>query len=642
MCASGLSDYGRRHAQVLNEKAAHVAFTHSQAIRKLANRMLVKESISNESKSVIDGGGCAVPGGGSGRCLRPAPLARPKSRLLRRGRTKKESDVLAFRRPGRTDGSAVGPRRRHGSEELAVKTGVSGLDDAVADVRVQLHDLYILIFPRCVWRFSDMATPAGSATFLIRSTLRSTNQRWFCRSILGFQSEHAMRYCLLHLGCQMNKSDAERVRTVIEGLGYERTDDETEADLLGIVACSVRQRAIDKAYARIRAWNSWKANRNLLTFVTGCMLPSDREKFLTLFDLVFDITEIPHVPDLIRQYGVVTPVGIHAVIPVESLQDASGGFWRITPRYSSSFEAYVPIQNGCDKFCTFCAVPYTRGREISRPSQEILQEVSRLVERGYKSITLLGQNVNSYGLDRKGLEITFAELLRGIGEIGNASGREFWVYFTSPHPRDMTEEVIRVIAGYPCLAKQIHLPLQSGDDRILIRMNRNYMVDQYRETVAMIRSIIPNATLFTDIIVGFSGETEAAFESTRKAMQEFQYNMAYVAMYSPRPGAASYRWPDDVPHEEKNSRLHVLSGELAATSGAYNRTMIGREYRVLVEGADRKEGYLSAKTEGRIIVRFPSADRSLMGQFTTVKITQAAALSVEGEMVGTLAPVLAE
>jgi len=430
----------------------------------------------------------------------------------------------------------------------------------------------------------------------------------------------------------MNQSDAERVCTVVEGLGYEPTDSEAEADLLGIVACSVRQRAIDKAYSRIRLWNSWKASRPLLTFVTGCVLPADREKFLVLFDLVFDITEIPQLPDMIRQYGVVTPAGISAVIPAESIQNASEGYWKIKPHYGSRFEAYIPIQNGCDKFCTFCAVPYTRGREVSRPSEEILHEVAGLIERGYTSITLLGQNVNSYGLDKRGKEITFAGLLREIGELGTRARRDFWVYFTSPHPRDMTEEVVRVIADYPCLAKQIHLPLQSGDDRVLIRMNRNYMVDQYRQTVSIIRSILPHATLFTDIIVGFSGETEEAFENTRKAMREFRYNMAYVAMYSPRPGAASYRWPDDVPHQEKNRRLHALSDELARTSIEYNREMIGRDYRVLVEGPDRKEGYLSAKTEGRIIVRFPSLDRSLIGGFATVRITAASSLSVEGEL----------
>ena len=338
---------------------------------------------------------------------------------------------------------------------------------------------------------------------------------------------------------------------------------------------------------------------------------------------------------MIRQYGVVTPAALDApaAFPRAAAPSGSADHWQIRPRYTSRFDAYVPIQNGCDKYCTFCAVPYTRGREVSRPSREILQEVSVLVDRGYRSITLLGQNVNSYGRDiAGGREISFAELLRGVGEIGQRSGRDFWVYFTSPHPRDMTEEVIRVVAAYPCLAKQIHLPLQSGDDKVLIRMNRNYMVDQYRGTVASIRSLLPQATLFTDIIVGFSGETEEQFENTRAAMREFRYNMAYVAMYSPRPGAASFRWPDDVPHEEKNRRLHELSRELAETSGAWNRRMIGGHCTVLVEGRDRKKGWLTGKTEGKITVRFPGGDESLIGTFVPVRITSAAPLSVEGEL----------
>jgi tRNA-2-methylthio-N6-dimethylallyladenosine synthase len=445
-----------------------------------------------------------------------------------------------------------------------------------------------------------------------------------------------MKYCLLHLGCQMNQSDAERVRTVVESLGYVRTDTEEEADILGIVACSVRQKAIDKVYSRIRTWNSWKDHRSLLTFVTGCILPADKDKFLKLFDLLLDITEIPQLPDMIRQYGVVTPVGASTITSAGLLQNAAG-YWGIRPRYTSTFEAYVPIQNGCDKYCTFCAVPYTRGKEVSRPSAEILQEVEGLVERGYKSITLLGQNVNSYGQDAHGAEITFPQLLREVGEMGRRSGKNFWVYFTSPHPRDMTVEALKVIAEYPCLAKQIHLPLQSGDDKILIRMNRNYMLDQYRDTVRSIRDILPSSTLFTDIIVGFSGESEGQFENTRAAMREFAYNMAYVAMYSPRPGAASWHWQDDVPHEEKNRRLHALSEELVKSSSAYNKGMIGSTFRVLVEGPDRKAGYLSGKTEGRIIVRFLSTDPSLVGTFVPVRISSAAALSVEGE----LAPVAA-
>lgn len=454
-----------------------------------------------------------------------------------------------------------------------------------------------------------------------------------------------MKYHLLHLGCQMNQSDAERVATVVERMGYERTDSEEDADLLGIVACSVRQKAIDKVYARIDRWNRWKHRRSLLTFATGCILPADREKLLPQFDLLFDIAELPSLPSMIGQYGVVTPASVRGplvgaapadgVIP---LQSAGGtvpeptAFWKIGPSYSSRFEAYVPIQNGCDKFCTFCAVPYTRGSEISRSSDEILEEIRGLLARGFVSFTLLGQNVNSYGKDRPGAERTFPELLREVGTMCDAAGRECRVYFTSPHPRDMSEESLEAIAEHRSLAKQIHLPLQSGDDRVLVRMNRSYQVEDYRRVVARVRDILPDATLFTDIIVGFSGETEEQFENTRKAMREFKYNMAYVAMYSPRPGAASAHWADDVPHEEKSRRLHVLSEELTRTGLEHNQRMVGRTARLLVEGPDRKKGYLAGRTEGRIPVRFASGASALAGRFVDVRITSVAPLSMEGEL----------
>ncbi|MBT3275813.1 MAG: radical SAM protein, partial [Spirochaetales bacterium] len=255
-----------------------------------------------------------------------------------------------------------------------------------------------------------------------------------------------MKYCLVSLGCQMNLSDAERVSSVLEAMGYEHTESEEEANILGLVSCSVRQRAIDRAYGKIDKWNSWKNERNLLTFATGCVLPADKERFLKLFDLFFTINELPELPTMISQYGIVTPAGLdyhpESAIPEESRLDSRKGFWRINPSYTSGFEAFVPIQNGCDKFCAFCAVPYTRGREVSRPSSEILAEVSDLIMKDYKSITLLGQNVNSYGLDKNGKELSFADLLRRIGEMGTESGKKIWVYFTSPHPRDMTREVI--------------------------------------------------------------------------------------------------------------------------------------------------------------------------------------------------------
>jgi tRNA-2-methylthio-N6-dimethylallyladenosine synthase len=442
-----------------------------------------------------------------------------------------------------------------------------------------------------------------------------------------------MKYHLLHLGCQMNQSDAERVRTVVERMGYERTDSEEDADLLGIVACSVRQKAIDKVYARIDRWNRWKHRRSLLTFATGCILPADREKLLPQFDLLFDIAELPGLPTMIGQYGVVTAANARgpSVAGADAVPEPTA-FWKIGPSYSSSFDAYVPIQNGCDKFCTFCAVPYTRGAEISRSSDEILEEIRGLLARGFVSFTLLGQNVNSYGKDRPGAERTFPELLREVGAMCDAAGRECRVYFTSPHPRDMSEESLRAIADHRSLAKQIHLPLQSGDDKVLVRMNRSYQMEDYRRVVARVRDILPDATLFTDIIVGFSGETEEQFDHTRMAMREFKYNMAYVAMYSPRPGAASAHWADDVPHEEKSRRLHVLSGELTQTGLEHNQRMVGRTLRLLVEGPDRRKGYLAGRTEGRIPVRFASEDSALAGRFVDVRITSVAPLSMEGEL----------
>jgi tRNA-2-methylthio-N6-dimethylallyladenosine synthase len=466
-----------------------------------------------------------------------------------------------------------------------------------------------------------------------------------------------MRYHLIPLGCQMNISDSERIVTVLENMGYQPTENEEDADLLGIVACSVRQKAIDKVYSKIHKWNEWKSRKNLLTFVSGCVLPADREKFLQRFDLVFTINELPRLPDMIRHYGIMTPAGITGGVggfgadrntgesvavkvreaswkpfvptrPELTGQDIRDGFWRVEPTYTSPYDAYVPIQNGCDKFCTFCAVPYTRGREVSRPSGEILDEVGTLVDKGYRSITLLGQNVNSYGLDRRSNEMGFASLLHEVGKL--TRGKPVWIYFTSPHPRDMTDDVLEAVASYPTLAKQIHLPIQSGDDKVLIRMNRNYRLSGYRSVVENIRRILPEATLFTDIIVGFSGETEEQFQRTADAMREFAYDMAYIAMYSPRPGAASSRWADDIDQDEKKRRLHILTDILQETAGRRNRGIIGRTVPVLVEGQDR-QGYPSGRTEGRVPVRIGSGESRIgPGQFVSVRITDARPLSLYG------------
>lgn len=437
-----------------------------------------------------------------------------------------------------------------------------------------------------------------------------------------------MTYFLLHLGCQMNQSDAERVRSVIESMGYRSVDREEEADLLGIMACSVRQKAIDRVYARIHKWNQWKKNKSIITFVSGCILPADKTSFLKLFDLLFGIEDLPQLPTILRQYGV--PSQLSQTTPNDT--SSTDSYWNIEPSYTSSFEAYVSIQNGCDKFCTFCAVPYTRGREVSRPSQEILDEIETLVEKEYKSITVLGQNVNSYGFDKRSSEMKFAELLHNIGEIGVRSKKEFWVYFTSPHPHDMYKDVLEVVSSYPVLANNIHLPIQSGDDKILIKMNRNYRIAAYEKIVNDIRTLLPSATLFTDIIVGFTGENEAQFNNTLKAIRKYRYNMAYIAQYSPRPGAASYRWEDDITTEVKSSRFHAATNVLKEVALEENKKFLNEIQRVLVYKKARRDGFYEGKTEGRVPIQFPSDNEALIGTFVDVHVTEARSFSFAGEL----------
>jgi len=450
----------------------------------------------------------------------------------------------------------------------------------------------------------------------------------------------------------MNQSDAERVHAILAKMGLIYTESEDNASIIGIIACSVRQKAIDKVYSKISKWNKWKNKKSLITFVSGCILPDDHKKFLKLFDLVFDMKELAALPMMLNHYGVVSPISLLSVpenfeenfviksginifkgLQPLSKVKSTPQTWEVDPIYDSNFEAFIPIQNGCNKFCSFCAVPYTRGREVSRPSKEILEELKSLVEKGYKSITLLGQNVNSYGLDKRSSERSFAQLLDNVGNIADSSNNDIWIYFTAPHPRDMTREVIETIAKHPSLAKQIHLPIQSGDDNILERMNRKHNVERYAETVSWIRELIPTATLFTDIIVGFSGETDEQFENTRKAVRRFGFNMAYTAMYSPRPGAAAFEWGDSISHQTKKRRYATLTEDIAEVALESTKKMLNTNVKILVREKDRKEGYLSGHTEGRIVARFPSTDINLIGKFVEIKIESVTPFSVEGGVV---------
>ena len=464
----------------------------------------------------------------------------------------------------------------------------------------------------------------------------------------------------------MNLSDSERIKTILESNGLEETKEEESASILGIVACSVRQKSINKVYSRINKWNKNKNERNILTFVSGCILKEDHKNFLKLFDLIVSPKEIPLLNKIIKQYGVNFPIfssqinnqnnnlllknnklqkyniiseikefqslGKENNITKKKLEDDNldiDHFWNVMPKYTNNFLSYVPIQNGCNKLCSYCAVPYTRGEEVSRDSKKIISEVVSLSKKGCKNITLLGQNVNSYGLDKEN-EINFPALLDLIALELESNNLDSWIYFTSPHPKDFTRELIKVISKHKNLAKQIHLPLQSGSEKMLIKMKRDHSIENYLKIIEDIKELIPNATIFTDIIVGFCGETELFFLETKKIMEQVKYNTAYIACYSPRPGALSYRWKDDIDLKTKKERLAILTDIVKKSSREYNKKMLGKTLKVLLTGIDRK-GNIIGYTEGKINVRLEDKNlENKIGTFQNVYIYDFLDFNLEG------------
>ena len=429
-------------------------------------------------------------------------------------------------------------------------------------------------------------------------------------------------YYVWPLGCQTNKSDGERVAAALQKMGYAPVDTDDEADVVAVIACAVRQSAVDRIYGKFRKWEKRQQAGELTTLLTGCVLQHDKKRLTPKFDLVFEIEDLTKLPLLMAQ----------ASIEVTANMRDQMEYFDITPVHNSSFRAWVPIMKGCDKFCTYCAVPYTRGRERSRPSQDVIKEVKELVLKGYTDIHLLGQNVNSYGMDKNkvesGSELTFAELL---AEVASLEG-EFWVRFHAPHPRDFGDDVIAVIAKYDKLCNQINLPAQAGSTEVLRRMNRPYTREQYIDLVERIKAGIPNVSLSTDIIVGFSGETAEQFEESKTLMEHCGYDMAFVARYSVRPGTVSARrFEDDVPDEEKVRRDKVLDAVLRDTFMANNRKYIGTTDKVLVEKYAKE--YWLGRNEHQITVQFdapPEAD--LVGTFQMVTLTEVAPFRFIGEL----------
>ena len=408
----------------------------------------------------------------------------------------------------------------------------------------------------------------------------------------------------------MNISDAERLASLLQKIGYQETDQENEADLVGIIACSVRQAAVDRIYGKINDWEIIKKTRPLITLLSGCVLPKDQKKLASRFDIFVDIKHLENLAQNLK-----------TIDRQQQLKDYSD-FFATHPSYSSHYRAYVPIMTGCNKFCTYCAVPYTRGREVSRPSQEIIAEVKNLLSKGYKEIILLGQNVNSYGLDKKN-EIKFPELLKKI----DALGKNFWLKFLTSHPYDMSDELIQAMASAKNLNHYLHLPVQSGSDAVLKKMNRHYSITHYEKLIKKIRQAIPDIAISTDIIVGFPTETEVQFKQTLKLVKEVNYNTAYFAQYSPRAGtAASKMFKDNVAKEVKKKRWQELNKLIGQQSLAFNKKLVGQTALVLVD--ENKKGKLANYTTVNIVSKKPLK----VGAFVKVKISKALNWGVEAEL----------
>ena len=429
-------------------------------------------------------------------------------------------------------------------------------------------------------------------------------------------------------GCQMNVADSEVVASVMKMAGYETTDSLDDANAMFLNTCSVRDNAEQKIIHRLEALNALRRKgRKLIIGVLGCMAERVKEQLLTDYgaDLVAGPDAYLSLPDLVAQAELGQKAINIELSTTETYRD-------IIPQRlcGPQISGFVSIMRGCNNFCHYCIVPYTRGRERSRDVESILAEVRDLAARGYKEVTLLGQNVNSYRGRQNGTEeVDFAALLRLVAR----AVPEMRIRFSTSHPKDMGDETLRVIAEEPNVCRHIHLPVQSGSNRILKLMNRKYTREWYLERVAAIRRIVPDCGLSTDIFAGYCSETEDDHALSLSLMRECGYDSAFMFKYSERPGTyAARHLPDDVPEEVKVRRLEeliALQNELSAES---NRRCIGHTYEVLIEGTSkRSREQLFGRTEQNKVVVF---DRGTLrpGQYATVRITDASSATLKGEV----------
>lgn len=436
------------------------------------------------------------------------------------------------------------------------------------------------------------------------------------------------KFLIRTYGCQMNEHDTEVMAGIFMEMGYTATDDVNEADIILLNTCAIRENAENKVFGEIGHLKPLKLEKpDLIIGVCGCMSQEESvvDRILKKhqhIDLIFGTHNIHRLPHLIKE----AMFGKEMVVEVWSKE---GDIIENLPKArKGKIKAWVNIMYGCDKFCTYCIVPMTRGKERSRRPEDIIQEVRHLVAQGYKEVTLLGQNVNAYGKDFEDLDYTFGDLMNDIHKIDIPRVR-----FTTSHPRDFDDHLIDVLAQGGNLVDHIHLPVQSGSSEVLRKMNRKYTREEYLELVRKIKKAIPNVTLTTDIIVGFPNETDEQFEETMTLMEEVGFEAAYTFIYSPREGTPAARKKDDVPEDVKKQRLYRLNELVNKQAAESMRKYEGKTVKVLVEGESKKNpDILAGYTEKNKLVNF-KGPKSAIGQIVEVEITEAKTWSLDGIMV---------